>query len=426
MSSLVMDALDVKVAIRRYLLQDTCELILVLTATCQCDEVRPKCSACVRLDETCQYRVAKSPRSRAGRDSRAASSVPSPNPPPPQEHVSTPSISQSFPVTPATTRDDASVVQAGPQETRGILHQSTCTLDLELMAALCLGDLSDVFPSSGNGPDLSRKIMRLAMATPFLMHQMLALSAFRLFADDTNRKELMIRASCHQNEALILVKPYLGSATEEHSLALLFFSSLAAVSSLAEPALSIDDTQAEDFDPIEITRHAFQLSRGIMTVVAPFWFYIRQTWAWPAIQSEIEAGNDVTPQPKGTPAYVYLRSLAFGLENAEARQACLDAGTQILESISLMQQRKDASMSRRIVTSWPAVTDAVFHSLLAERRPVALVILAHYAAALHLGTGLWWIGRWPIVLFSHIEKVLGAEWTDFLEWPKSIIFGQED
>jgi len=376
------------------------------------------------MGETCQYRVI-APRSRARRTSRTASVASSPIPPPPQEHVSTPSIGQSYPVTPATTQDDASVVQAGHQGDRGFLHQSTSTLDLELMATLCLGDLSDVFPPNVNGPDLSRKIMRLAITTPFLMHQMLALSAFRIFADDTNRKELMTRASYHQNEALILVKPYLGSATEEHSLALLFFSSLAAVSSLAEPALSIDETQAEDFDPIEITRHAFQLSRGIMTVVAPFWSYIRQTWAWPAIQGEIEAGNDVTPQPKGTPAYVYLRSLAFGLDSAEARQACLDAGTQILESISLMQQREDASMSRRIVTAWPAVTGAVFHSLLAERRPVALVVLAHYAAALRLGTGLWWIGRWPIVLFSHIEKVLGTEWTDFLEWPKSIIFGQD-
>jgi hypothetical protein len=68
-------------------------------------------------------------------------------------------------------------------------------------------------------------------------------------------------------------------------------------------------------------------------------------------------------------------------------------------------------------------TGAEFLALLNERRPVSLIILAYYAVLLKLGTGLWWIGRWPEALLNHICTILGEEWADFLKWPKTIILG---
>jgi hypothetical protein len=109
------------------------------------------------------------------------------------------------------------------------------------------------------------------------------------------------------------------------------------------------------------------------------------------------------------------------MESESSRKACLKALEFTLSSISLLQQRQDDSMSRRLVTSWPIETGAEFHALLTERRPVSLVILAYYAVLLKLGTGLWWIGEWPGVLLNHISTILGEEWADFLKWPKTII-----
>jgi hypothetical protein len=211
----------------------------------------------------------------------------------------------------------------------------------------------------------------------------------------------------------------LTAITQEHGLALLLFTSYAAVCGLAEPALC--DARHDPSDSLEKMLHAFQLSLGIMVFVVPLWSELRQTWAWPAIRSSIEAGNDLVPQAQEVPGYTHLRCLAFGLESESSRKACIQAIEFTLSSISLCQQRQDDGMSRRLVTSWPIETGADFHTLLTERRPVSLVILAYYAVLLKLGTGLWWIGEWPGVLLNHISAILGEEWADFLNWPKTIV-----
>ncbi|KAM0716844.1 hypothetical protein Q7P37_006696 [Cladosporium fusiforme] len=304
------------------------------------------------------------------------------------------------------------------------VYEPTSALDLELMANVFMGGLVDVFPSHGASSTLLHKFVRLALATPYLLHEVLAVSALHLFAESRPRKELMTRASFHQTEALRLVQPSITAITEEQSLPLLFFAGFAAISVLAEASFDAHSGCDKTLDPLDKTAHSFQLSRGTMALLAPHWPFLRQTWAWTVIRSQIEAGSDLTPSPQTIPTYPTLRSLAFGVEPDQARRACLRAVELTLGSISLVQQRKDASLSTRVVTSWPIETDAEFHALLAERKPVALIILAHYAALLSLGTGLWWIGRWPVLLLEHIDSRLGEEWAEFLSWPKSVVLDQ--
>jgi hypothetical protein len=325
----------------------------------------------------------------------------------------------------ATTEHDALATQGTPesQPTTEIDSNSTNTaLDLELMAEALLNATTDNFPDHVDSLDFTRKKAQLATTKPYLMHEMLAVSGLYLFSKNASRRELMTRALYHQSEALRLIQSQLSSTTTEDNLAMLFFSSFTALVGLAEPALC--DTHDESFDPIEKVLHAFQLSRGIATLVMPCWSDLRQTWAWKAIQSQIEAGSDLTPQPQSVPGYTHLRCLAFGLENETDRQACIKALDFTLGAISLVQQREDMSMSRRLVTSWPIETGATFHKLLTDRRPVSLVIIAYYAALLKLGIGLWWVGRYPEALVKYIAALLGEEWTEFLNWPKSIVLDE--
>jgi hypothetical protein len=60
---------------------------------------------------------------------------------------------------------------------------------------------------------------------------------------------------------------------------------------------------------------------------------------------------------------------------------------------------------------------------LTDRRPVSLVIIAYYAVLLKLGIGLWWVGKYPEALVRYIVALLGEEWAEFLNWPKSIVLG---
>lgn len=290
------------------------------------------------------------------------------------------------------------------------------------MADALLNNANDMCPDHVDAREFTFRRAQLAATKPYLMHEMLAFTGLYRFSKDSSRRELMTRALHHQSEALRLIQSIdLSIATVDDNLALLFFTSTAALCGLAEPALC--DTHDETFDPIGKILHAFQLSRGITSVVMPCWSDLRQTWAWPVIKSQIEAGSDLTPQPQSIPGYTHVRCLAFGLESETDRQACLKALEFTLGSISLLQQRQDMSMSWRLVTSWPMETGAVFHGLLTERRPVSLVIISYYAVLLKMGIGIWWVGQLPEAIIRRVTVTLGEEWADFISWPKSIILG---
>ena len=276
-------------------------------------------------------------------------------------------------------------------------------------------------PQCADTRDFMFNMAQLATTKAYLMHEMMAVSGLRLFSKAQARRELMTRALHHQSQALRLVQHQLESFSEDSCLALLFFTSYAALCGLAEPAFC--DIHDESFDPIGKCLHAFQLSGGITTLIRPHWPFLRQTWAWPAITSQIEAGSDLTPQPQSIPGYTHLRCLAFGLERETDRQACLKALDFTLGAISLIQQRNDVSMSRRLVTSWPIETGTTFHGLMCERRPVSLVIIAYYAVLLKTGAGVWWVGGLPDALIEQVTTSLGEEWAEFVSWPRSVIQG---
>lgn len=100
----------------------------------------------------------------------------------------------------------------------------------------------------------------------------------------------MARALYRQSEALRLVEFQLESVSEDDCLALLFFTSHAALCGPVEPAFC--DTHDDPFDPIGKCLHSFQLFWGVTTLIMPHWEVLRQAWAWPAIASQMEAGND--------------------------------------------------------------------------------------------------------------------------------------
>ena len=289
------------------------------------------------------------------------------------------------------------------------------------MADALLANMDNTFPDHVDTQEFMFKQARLAATKPYLMHEMLAFAGLHRFSKDKARRELMTRALYHQSEALRLIQFQLESGSEDDCLALLFFTSYAALCGLAESAFC--DTHDETFDPIERLLHAFQLSRGTTTVVMPQVSLLRQTWAWPFIESQIAAGSDLTPRPQSIPGYTHLRCLALGLERETDRQACLKALDITLGAISLIQQREDVSMSRRLITAWPMEISPTFLGLLSERRPVALVIIAYYAVLLKTGSGLWWVGRLPEALIEQVVASLGDEWADFISWPKSVVQG---
>ncbi|DAA74193.1 TPA_exp: putative C6 finger domain protein [Trichophyton benhamiae CBS 112371] len=75
--------------------------------------------------------------------------------------------------------------------------------------------------------------------------------------------------------------------------------------------------------------------------------------------------------------------------------------------------------------AWPNMVPRLFMSELLERRPLALVLVAHYCALLVLHPGSWWMHGWPQpVLFALVEAVSEsghAHWRDLFAWPLKVV-----
>ncbi|KAL8870447.1 MAG: hypothetical protein Q9174_003516 [Haloplaca sp. 1 TL-2023] len=65
---------------------------------------------------------------------------------------------------------------------------------------------------------------------------------------------------------------------------------------------------------------------------------------------------------------------------------------------------------------WPVFIDPDFLRLLKQYDPMALVITAHYGAALHAFSGFWWLKGLGSRLTEAIYQVLGEGYRPALEW----------
>jgi len=66
---------------------------------------------------------------------------------------------------------------------------------------------------------------------------------------------------------------------------------------------------------------------------------------------------------------------------------------------------------------FPTLIGKNFIQLVIERRPRALVVLAHYFALLKDFSDIWWIGDTGIREVRGIQSVLSEDWLDLMIWP---------
>lgn len=87
---------------------------------------------------------------------------------------------------------------------------------------------------------------------------------------------------------------------------------------------------------------------------------------------------------------------------------------------ALDSQRPAGGVGRRVVV-FPMLLNKRFADMVEEVRPRALVILAHYFALLAILSRVWWIGDSGPREVRAIAAILPDEWQGLLDWPKRIL-----
>ncbi|KAL1614201.1 hypothetical protein SLS54_009919 [Diplodia seriata] len=264
--------------------------------------------------------------------------------------------------------------------------------------------------------------MSAALRCPHLLHSMLALAALHL----RHRND----AAAFQSRALELFNatPQPLDVSPASAVPTLLFSSLVGIYMLAEASVSCQDGNIDDAALLDSFIEYVDVHRGVRAVIGASWSCLSQSglnnFVTP-MQEDIQHFETHGQGAEGDCAQ--LQQLLCHLKEAgpstEALGSYEDAVRHLQWAFDFArrQPRDQTLPSPAAVFAWPIMLSVDFVALLQQRRPEALIILAHYAALLNLHQELWIIGGLGRRVVGAITTLLGRYWRPWLEWPNAIV-----
>lgn len=246
-----------------------------------------------------------------------------------------------------------------------------------------------------------------ALKTPYLMNQLLALSAMHLRTVDESMASSYTQAATHlRHRALRGFNRCLDDTSEENSTAQFFFASLLALHYLAETVTGHVDL---DFAvTLDCTLNYFRLSRGARVMGdranSTFGNSSVSQWLISASKEGPPDSND-TPEELATLAAMLLTSDL----NEDSQKACEEA----IEGLNFVMRHIN-SWGVHALMAWSNLIPLRFLTLLEKQIPEALVILAHYAILLHRFRAFWCLDDIGQRLVEGITRLLASYWATWL------------
>lgn len=257
-----------------------------------------------------------------------------------------------------------------------------------------------------------------ALTTPYLMHQILAMSALHL-STKTPKSRTFYRdlSTGLQNRALSLFNesnPVM-EVTPANCVPMFLFSSLLGVYLLGD-TLHYQRDSLEEF--IDGFTRCLSVYRGVLAIIEQCRHHLHETELGPSLKiSQV----------------LWQRTDASGSE-CDALHGLVNAADvtpssrkAYREAVSYLQQVLDAHrgsgdrIRAPVVLAWPILVSPEYVDLLRQRQAEALVILANYAILLHRGRYLWLIGDGGQFLIESICRSLGSNWQEWLKLPTTAL-----
>ncbi|KAF2179558.1 hypothetical protein K469DRAFT_673964 [Zopfia rhizophila CBS 207.26] len=270
---------------------------------------------------------------------------------------------------------------------------------------------------------LLEMIFKSALSAPYLMDELLAFSALHLStlkSDVAEKHRYYYQAvQLMETRALMLFNAALPEIREENCVAIFLFSSFLGMHILF-------DTVAFQKDLVEFLDKFIQflgLYRGVRTVTGRGWHIICGTEMKLIIDS-IEAVDQLDPQPTdvGNECDRLMSLLITSSDSLGSApfKACREA-IQSLGWVLSQHRALPHPTNLHIVLAWPVRITTEYIDMVKQRRPEALVILAHWAVLLHYGRNFWVFGDAGQFLIESIARYLGVSWDEWMAWPKEVL-----
>lgn len=267
-------------------------------------------------------------------------------------------------------------------------------------------------------------MLDLAIQHPFLLHALLALSSFHLGATESTLRKVyrdqsdrLLKQGLEGFNTIVLAN----GLTEDNILAAFVFSNVVGLTKFAH-LFSTMHNSVEDF--IDSFVACVTLLRGVSIVLQGWWPFILKSKLLQALYPTPDGPPKIDQNTEELPQLADLRAL---LEASKLSTIPLDSCREVVRQLQGLyndsgKDNQSADELRGFPESvWIMKFPAEFHVLLTQKKPEALIIIAHAAPLLHRRRQYWLVGNAGQVLMNGVGDFLGHEWSSWLDIPRKLI-----
>ncbi|QSS59627.1 C6 zinc finger domain-containing protein [Histoplasma capsulatum] len=270
------------------------------------------------------------------------------------------------------------------------------------------------------------QVVQLGFQHEFLLRGILAVAALHLsYLHPQRREPLALRASTHQSIAVKALHEVLNRVDPFNCVAIFAFSCILVALTFAAPTNPAlpgvqDGYQGAQKEILDW----FHMVRGCNSVLQTQWGTLSRSFLAPllhkAMTQQTAPSHDVHDSDRVTDLLRLCSSerVAQDRETANAYALAIHQLLNAYTQVSILSERKQDFVP--VIFVWPIAIPQTYLKLLGERKPEAMVILAHYSALLQRLDDQWFMKGWARYLVKQIEMTLGEEWQPWLCWPKEV------
>ncbi|KFY36197.1 hypothetical protein V494_05211 [Pseudogymnoascus sp. VKM F-4513 (FW-928)] len=261
--------------------------------------------------------------------------------------------------------------------------------------------------------------LKLALKSPYLLHQLLAFSARHLaFLHPERSASYLHQAVTLQTRAVSLFNAAWTEVDQSNCVEALLFASILGHHLLTDTLAKRDEGGLVAF--IEQYIQCVEVHRGIYTIARTVWPHLMDSELAPVLSLTAEFTSRM---PKGSHCQQIKRlvNCSDGL-GEEAKKACEVAVDYLQVGFDAVLADEETHGARhQMIFSWTLLMPSGLTDLFSAKQPVALVLLAYYAVLLHYGRNMWQVGGSGTYILGIIVDYLGPEWEHWLEYPQEMV-----
>ncbi|KAL5334850.1 hypothetical protein BJX70DRAFT_343943 [Aspergillus crustosus] len=377
----------------------------------KCDESRPVCANCARRQTECEYDSSGPLRWMTDEPSRSPRLLSDRQQEPPS-----PDFSLLGQLRNNNSTSNGDVV---------LPPLNIC--DLELMLQW-VNETHCVFTRSQQTEAIWRThVPEEALSHPFLMHGILALSALHISCTRIPRastengqsgKDYLQIAISHQDLALALFREQLGDINIFNGKAMFAFASITVLYAFGFPRTPEPDSTA-----IGDLVQAFVLVRGVQHVVSRAYSIIFEDQIWAPIREVNEYDSTIPGEAQAAIDRLHKANEACTRQDPILHDSFLYQ--EAIDHLADLMAAVFAGLGFAMACRWAIKLQPAFLDRLRDRRPLALVVLAHFCSLLPQFQDVWFGAEWGRRVVRDIWYTLDDQWRPLIHSCMQEVFGEQ-